>query len=74
MNDFGVAAWGALTLTPNDMIQLNPTPVEPTEGRPKLIIGAGTGLGSAFLTSHNKDYQVWEIEGGHTDWGPANEL
>ena len=46
------------------------------DGCPKALIGAGTGLGEAFLTRgvKGKFYDVFPCEGGHTCFAPRNEL
>lgn len=36
------------------------------------ILGAGTGLGEAFITLDGDNYQVWSSEGGHADFAPTN--
>jgi glucokinase len=43
-----------------------------TAGRPKAVLGAGTGLGVGYLTSHSGQYEVWGSEGGHVDFAPKN--
>jgi len=40
---------------------------------PKLVIGAGTGLGECLLIWNGKYYQACPSEGGHVDFGPRNE-
>ena len=37
------------------------------------VIAVGTGLGEAFLTWDGTSYLSHPTEGGHTDFGPANE-
>ena len=38
------------------------------------VIAPGTGLGEAFLTWDGTQYRAHATEGGHTDFGPNNEL
>lgn len=38
------------------------------------VIAAGTGLGQAFLISHENRFLVLDSEGGHCDFAPRNEL
>jgi glucokinase len=38
------------------------------------VIAPGTGLGEAFLTWDGSRYRSHATEGGHTDFGPADEL
>ena len=47
---------------------------EPIEGAPIAIIAPGTGLGEAFLTWDGARYRAHATEGGHTDYGPNNDL
>jgi len=37
------------------------------------VIAAGTGLGEAFLTWEGASYRSYPTEGGHSDFGPADE-
>merc|ERR1719221_1342315 len=48
--------------------------VPPVESAPIAVIGAGTGLGEAFLTTGlNTDYEVWPTEGGHAEFAPRQD-
>ena len=47
INDFQAAAAGVAALSAADRVALNPQPVEP--GGVRVITGAGTGLGLAFM-------------------------
>lgn len=40
----------------------------------KALIAPGTGLGEVFLTWNGTRYQPHSSEGGHTEFGPRNEL
>ncbi len=71
INDFEAIAHGLITLTKNDFFQIQ-------EGRfintaPKIIIGAGTGLGVCQVIYHSAGYCVIPSEGGHCDFAPNNE-
>ncbi|MFM7886120.1 MAG: glucokinase, partial [Pseudanabaena sp.] len=44
------------------------------ERAPIGVIGAGTGLGEAYLGWNGDRYEVYATEGGHTDFAPRNEL
>jgi glucokinase len=73
INDFQAAAAGVATLTPADVVALNPQPSEP--GGVRAITGAGTGLGLAFmLVGAGGRYQGFATEGGHIDFAPANAM
>lgn len=47
---------------------------EPLPGGTIAVIAPGTGLGEAFLTWHDDQYVAHATEGGHTDFGPNDEL
>lgn len=72
INDFGGNALGVTQLTKENCIVFNDVPATP--GAPIGIIGAGTGLGEAFLTWGDGVYKAWSSEGGHTDFAPQSDL
>lgn len=73
INDFQAAAAGVATLTDADVIALNPRTAVP--GGVRVITGAGTGLGLAFMLAvAGGGYQSFATEGGHVDFAPANTL
>ncbi|MBW8329337.1 MAG: glucokinase [Thiobacillus sp.] len=73
INDFQAAAAGVETLTPADILVLNPSPDE--AGGVRAITGAGTGLGLAFMLADGQGrYQSFATEGGHVDFAPANAM
>jgi len=45
----------------------------PTAEGTAAVVAAGTGLGEGFLTRDGADFQSHPSEGGHADFGPANE-
>mmetsp|Transcript_29697 Transcript_29697/g.80288 ORF Transcript_29697/g.80288 Transcript_29697/m.80288 type:complete len:421 (-) Transcript_29697:44-1306(-) len=73
INDFEAQGYGVLTIDSKkdcDVLQ----DVEPVKGAPRALVGAGTGLGEAFLTtSENGDYDVWPSEGGHAEFAPRQD-
>ncbi|CAK9050766.1 unnamed protein product [Durusdinium trenchii] len=73
MNDFEAQGYGILTLDPTkDCDVLQEAPILP--GAPIALLGAGTGLGQAFMTTgENGDYEVWPSEGGHKEFAPRQE-
>ncbi|CAJ1397717.1 unnamed protein product [Effrenium voratum] len=73
INDFVAQGYGILTLNPTkDCQALQAAPIK--EGAPIAVIGAGTGLGEAFLTvGAEGDYEVWPSEGGHAEYAPRQE-
>jgi glucokinase len=71
VNDFKAAALGVLHLKPEEWVELNPGIAEPNG--PIAVLGAGTGLGEAFLFHDGSRYHVVPTEGGHKDLAPRNE-
>lgn len=72
INDFAAVGYGVLGLSPADVHVLQPG--KPQSAAPIAVIGAGTGLGEAFLIRRLDDYYVYASEGGHTDFAPRNDL
>lgn len=72
INDFVAVGYGILGLTESDLHTLQVGKFQPDS--PIAVIGAGTGLGQAFLTPSGDSYQVFGTEGGHTDFAPRTEL
>jgi glucokinase len=71
VNDFYAQALAVLELPPEDIVQLHPGTT--VGGGPVAILGAGTGLGEAFLFHTGARYEVISSEGGHVDFAPTNE-
>lgn len=72
LNDFAAAGLGISRLAPAELETLQ-------EGYPvaqgtRLVIGAGTGLGSGFLTAGESGYIAHASEAGHADFAPTDEL
>ena len=72
INDFVAVGYGVLGLQPHDLHTLQEGKV--VERSPIGVIGAGTGLGEAYLGWNGDRYEVYPTEGGHTDFAPRNEL
>ncbi|HET9112492.1 MAG TPA: glucokinase [Burkholderiales bacterium] len=71
VNDFQAAAAGVEVLQKNDLIVLNPGLARP--GATRVITGAGTGLGLAWMQADERGtYQTFASEGGHIDFAPAD--
>lgn len=72
INDFVAVGYGLLGLQPHDLYTLQDGNVK--ERSPIGVIGAGTGLGEAYLGWNGDRYEVYPTEGGHTDFAPRNDL
>ncbi len=72
INDFSAVGYGVLTLKDKDLDTLQAG--ERQAKAPIGVIGAGTGLGQAYLTWGEGCYQVHPSEGGHVDFSPRTPL
>ncbi|MEO0947464.1 MAG: glucokinase [Cyanobacteria bacterium J06641_5] len=72
INDFAAMSYGAIQLVPDDLCDLQVC--EPRTDAPIGVIGAGTGLGQAFLVPSGSGHVVFPAEGGHAGFAPRNEL
>ena len=73
VNDFQASAAGIATLHKADYVELNHGIARP--GGVRVITGAGTGLGLAWMQADaNGVYQTFATEGGHIDFAPANAV
>jgi len=71
VNDFVAAAAGLDAVPPERRVTLQPG--EPVARAPRVAIGAGTGLGVAYMVWEGDRYGVIAGEGGHTGFAPADE-
>jgi glucokinase len=71
-NDFAAAAIGAVAASSAQLITLQEG--EPHAAAPRLVVGAGTGLGMAIVLPLGATWQVIPGEGGHVAFAPADEL
>jgi len=69
VNDFAAAAAGVELLGDADLVVLQAG--EPIRSAPRVVIGAGTGLGVAYLIPAEPGYTVIAGESGHTGFAPA---
>ena len=67
-NDFAVAAQGLPLVRDSELFTLHPG--HPVERAPRVILGAGTGLGVAGLVWQDGGYRVIPGEGGHVGFAP----
>jgi glucokinase len=72
INDFAANSFGILGLKDVDIHTLQAGKVKTKA--PIAVIGAGTGLGEAFLIPQGNKHQIFASEGGHTDFAPRNDL
>ncbi len=72
VNDFSANCYAVPRLTSDDLRQIGGG--EPKPEQPIVVLGAGTGLGEAFLVWGGTKFIVIPSEGGHTDFAPRNPL
>ncbi|MBN1933977.1 MAG: glucokinase [Anaerolineae bacterium] len=72
LNDLESIANSVPILEVSDLYVLNQGKAEPEAAM--AVIAPGTGLGEAFLTWDGGKYLAHPSEGGHTDFGPIDEL
>jgi glucokinase len=71
INDLRAVGYGLQRLGPADLVTLQGG--EPDENGVMAIIGAGTGLGEAFVIRGDDSYSVHPSEGGHASFSASNE-
>ncbi|MBI3344638.1 MAG: glucokinase [Gammaproteobacteria bacterium] len=72
INDFQAVGYGIEALAREDLVDLQDRP--PVPQAPRLVVGAGTGLGIALLVSRPGGYDVLPSEGGHAGFAPSDTL
>ena len=72
INDFQAAALGTTVVDASKLITLNDAPLEP-QG-PRAVIGAGTGLGVAYMHWLQMNFRAFATEGGHVDFAPRDDI
>jgi len=74
VNDFQAAALGVTAVGPEQLVALGGDP--PVAHGPMAVLGAGTGLGQAFLlwSPTENRYRVVSSEGGHVDLAARTPL
>lgn len=70
INDFEAVGLGIAALQPADLVTLQAG--EPQGQGVRVAVGAGTGLGVAWLSWQDGGYAVHSSEGGHMDFAPAD--
>nr|WP_320165748.1 glucokinase [uncultured Methylophaga sp.] len=69
-NDFEAVGYGIAGLADSEVETLQAG--EPNQSYPRVVLGAGTGLGQAILIPQEKQWQVFATEGGHVDFAPLD--
>ena len=72
LNDLEAIAYGVPSVGSEDLHTLNKGAA--VLGGTLAVLAPGTGLGEAFLTWNRTRYQAHASEGGHVDFGPANQI
>lgn len=72
VNDFEAVGHGLAHLSPAELRVLQPG--IPQAGATRAVIGAGTGLGVAWITQDEGRSRVHPTEAGHLDFAPADGL
>lgn len=70
-NDFAAAAMGAVTSSQEQRFTLQQG--APLATAPRLVVGAGTGLGMAIVLPQGDSWRILPGEGGHVAFAPADE-
>ena len=72
LNDFDAIGHGVLLLRDDERLTLQSG--DPVEGEPMAVVGAGTGLGVAYLDPSADPPRVYSTEGGHADFAPRDDV
>ncbi len=72
INDFQALGYAVEGLTADDVFVLQ-TGVEQPHA-PRVVVGAGTGLGQGILIWDGDHYEAIATEGGHVDFAPTDAL
>ncbi|HSM56778.1 MAG TPA: glucokinase [Candidatus Sulfomarinibacteraceae bacterium] len=72
LNDLESIATSVPNLQAEDLHPVNEGVADPTGA--VGVVAPGTGLGEAFLTWDGRRLRAHPCEGGHTDFGPVNDL
>ena len=72
INDFEAVGYGTAALGGDDLLTLQQGQSQAHGIR--IVVGAGTGLGVAWLSWTNDGYSVHASEGGHIDFAPGDDL
>ena len=70
INDFQAIGYGIEAVRSEDLETLHAG--HPREGAPRVVLGAGTGLGVTLLFWQGDHYEAYPTEGGHADFAPTD--
>lgn len=70
VNDFAAAAIGAIASASEQLLTLQQG--DPLTTAPRLVVGAGTGLGMALALPETDGWRIVPTEGGHVAFAPAD--
>lgn len=71
INDFNAIAMSIPVLAQHELVQIGNG--HANVDKVKVVLGAGTGLGVAYLALNQGLYTAYAGEGGHADWGAKTE-
>jgi glucokinase len=74
LNDLVALALGTLGVTKRKLHVLGDAGAPKRKGANLAVLAAGTGLGEAMLVWNGTEHQAVATEGGHTDFGPRDEI
>ncbi len=72
INDLEAAGYGIASVPAEHLLVLHPG--APGDDGVRALIGAGTGLGEAWMIGHGEHCEVFPGEGGHVDFAPRDAL
>ncbi|MDR3501048.1 MAG: glucokinase [Legionella sp.] len=71
LNDFNAIAMSLPALSEYELVQFGKGVAD--KNKTRVVLGAGTGLGVAYLVPENQSYIAYGGEGGHVSWGAKTE-
>lgn len=71
LNDFNAIAMSLPALSELDVVSIGNGCAD--KAKTRVVLGAGTGLGVAYLVANNQGYVAHAGEGGHVSWGAKTE-
>lgn len=71
INDFTAIAMSLPALKHLELTQIGNGHIDAAQ--PRIVLGAGTGLGVAYLIPNPHGYKAYAGEGGHASWGAQTE-